>query len=391
MSQLKQGYKQTKVGVIPEDWEVHTLKDIAKIVDSLHQTPEFSDNGYPMIRVTDIKSGNLDLGNALKVSIEIFKEFTKQYTPKRTDIVLSRVGSYGVSSFVGTDEQFCLGQNTVIISPKQHQKFLYYCLNSTLAQIQIDSYSYGSGYKSLSLKNIKDLLIPLPSPVEQEKIAEILTTWDDAIAKQEELIKAKEEQKKGLMQKLLSGEVRFAGFCDEWHFHKLGDLLDYEQPTNYLVSDTNYDDNFETPVLTAGKTFILGYTNETHGIYKEPLPVIIFDDFTTATQFVDFPFKAKSSAMKILKSKCEHGNIKVIFELLQTIKFQADDHKRYWISEYQDLEVKLPSMPEQEKIAEVLSVADNEINLLKNELEELKLQKKGLMQKLLTGEVRVNI
>ena len=158
-----------------------------------------------------------------------------------------------------------------------------------------------------------------------------------------------------------------------------------------LVNDTNYDDSFNTPVLTAGKTFILGYTNETDGIYKEQLPVIIFDDFTTATQFVNFPFKAKSSAMKILKSKGNLGNIKVIFELMQTIKYQADDHKRYWISEYQDLEIKLPSLPEQQKIAEVLSLADDEINLLKNELEELKLQKKALMQKLLTGQVRVKV
>ena len=89
--------------------------------------------------------------------------------------------------------------------------------------------------------------------------------------------------------------------------------MDYEQPTNYLVSSTEYRDIFDTPVVTAGKTFILGYTNETTGIFKENLPVIIFDDFTTATQFINFPFKAKSSAMKILKSK-ENINLKFIYE-----------------------------------------------------------------------------
>ncbi len=88
----------------------------------------------------------------------------------------------------------------------------------------------------------------------------------------------------------------------------LGDILDYEQPTNYLVSSTEYDDNYEIPVVTAGKTFILGYTNEEYGVFeKEKLPVIIFDDFTTASQFVDFQFKVKSSAMKILKTKKDNN------------------------------------------------------------------------------------
>jgi type I restriction enzyme S subunit len=81
------------------------------------------------------------------------------------------------------------------------------------------------------------------------------------------------------------------------------DCLDYLQPTKYLVSSTTYDDKYKTPVLTAGKTFILGFTDETNGIFKDNLPVIIFDDFTTATKFVDFPFKAKSSAMKILLAR----------------------------------------------------------------------------------------
>ncbi|MBL0026909.1 MAG: hypothetical protein IPO98_18815 [Saprospiraceae bacterium] len=99
---------------------------------------------------------------------------------------------------------------------------------------------------------------------------------------------------------------------------KLGDVLNYEQPTKYIVSSDLYDDNFTTPVLTAGKTFILGYTDETDGIYSN-LPVIIFDDFTTVSKYVDFEFKVKSSAMKILRAKEEIADIRYLFYLLQTL------------------------------------------------------------------------
>ena len=98
-----------------------------------------------------------------------------------------------------------------------------------------------------------------------------------------------------------------------WKEVKLGDVLDYEQPTKYIVKSTKYDDKFKTPVLTAGKSFLKGYTNETEGI-REDLPVIIFDDFTTASQFVTFPFKVKSSAMKILTTKRKDVNLKYMLQ-----------------------------------------------------------------------------
>jgi len=131
---------------------------------------------------------------------------------------------------------------------------------------------------------------------------------------------------------------------------KLNDILDYEQPTNYIVNSIDYDDSYSTPVLTAGKSFILGYTNETEGIFKENLPVIIFDDFTTATKFVDFPFKVKSSAMKILKIKPEIGDIKFVFHAMQNIVFNSEEHKRYWISQYSNIEIPLPPLEIQKEI-----------------------------------------
>ena len=130
----------------------------------------------------------------------------------------------------------------------------------------------------------------------------------------------------------------------------LGDVLDYEQPTKYIVESENYEDSFETPVLTAGKSFILGYTNEVNGIFKNDLPVIIFDDFTTATQFVDFPFKVKSSAMKILKAKEDVADIRYLYYMMQNIEFNSSEHKRYWISQYSQIEIPLPSLEIQQRI-----------------------------------------
>jgi type I restriction enzyme M protein len=135
-----------------------------------------------------------------------------------------------------------------------------------------------------------------------------------------------------------------------WNMEKLEDLLDYEQPTKYIVDSVDYDDSYSTPVLTAGKTFVLGKTNETLGIFKDKLPVIIFDDFTTASKFVDFPFKVKSSAMKILHAKANKIDIKYAFYAMQNLNFPVNEHKRYWISEFSKLRIPVPPLEIQKKI-----------------------------------------
>lgn len=152
----------------------------------------------------------------------------------------------------------------------------------------------------------------------------------------------------------LSGSRYITSQSFNFDFEKvtLEEVLEYEQPTNYIVDSENYNDSFKIPVLTAGKSFILGYTNEEHGIFKSPLPVIIFDDFTTATQFVNFPFKVKSSAMKILRARKDKANITFLYYLIQNIKFDSSDHKRYWISQYSKLQIPLPPLSVQEEIVE---------------------------------------
>ena len=150
----------------------------------------------------------------------------------------------------------------------------------------------------------------------------------------------------------------------------MGECLTYEQPTKYIVKNTKYSNEYEIPVLTAGKSFILGYTDDTENIFTQT-PVIIFDDFTTDSKFVDFHFKVKSSAMKILYAT-EIANIKFVFYFMQTIQYRSDTHKRYWISEYAKLPIPLPPLETQQKIVTKLESEFAKIESTKSHLEKVK-------------------
>lgn len=151
---------------------------------------------------------------------------------------------------------------------------------------------------------------------------------------------------------------------------KLESLLKYEQPTKYIVASEDYSDEFVTPVLTAGKSFILGYTDEEHGICKASInPVIIYDDFTTESKFVDFDFKVKSSAMKILHKTNEDDNLKYLYYVVSCLKYKPFSHKRTWISDFSKFQVKYRIPEEQNKI---VSELDKIQDALANKNEQLK-------------------
>lgn len=147
-----------------------------------------------------------------------------------------------------------------------------------------------------------------------------------------------------------------------WAVCRLEDIVEYEQPTAYIVSSTDYDDSYPTPVLTAGKSFMIGHTNDEEGIFSN-LPCIIFDDFTTDSKLVNFPFKVKSSAMKILKVH-ENVDIEYVASFMSITRLIGDTHKRYWISEYSKLEMPLPPYKEQVRIM-------NQIKLLFERLDSI--------------------
>lgn len=179
-------------------------------------------------------------------------------------------------------------------------------------------------------------------------------------------------------------QLRFKGFTDPWEERKLGEIFNYEQPTKYIVKSTEYDDNFNTPVLTAGKSFLLGYTDEISGIKNATVenPVVIFDDFTTGSHYVDFPFKIKSSAMKLLSLNDNSDNFYFMFNTLKNIKYVPQSHERHWISKFSSFEIYKPSQEEQQKIGSFFKQLDDTIDLHQRKLAKLKELKQGYLQKL---------
>lgn len=179
-------------------------------------------------------------------------------------------------------------------------------------------------------------------------------------------------------------EIRFAGFTNPWEQHKLGDLLQYEQPQKYIVINSEYDDSFDIPVLTAGQSFVLGWTNEKTGIKKASPdnPVIIFDDFVTSSHYVDFPFKIKSSAMKLLSPTNSTNDIDFSFNLLKQINYIPISHMRHWISMFAQFSVYAPRAIEQVKIGRMFNRLDSLINLHQRKLNTLKKIKLALLEKM---------
>lgn len=214
----------------------------------------------------------------------------------------------------------------------------------------------------INQKKLRNIDICFPTLETQERIVKILDTMVDHFTQlQAELqaeLQARNRQYEHYRDKLLSEEYlnklseKFGG---EIEYQELGDVLSYEQPTKYIVKSTQYDDEYPIPVLTAGKSFILGYTNEEDGIYyaSKKDPVIIFDDFTSGYHWVEFNFKIKSSAMKMIKPK-KNVNFKYCYYYMGKYYTDITDHKRLWISIYSKNIIPIPSIPVQDHIVSIL-------------------------------------
>lgn len=388
----RQGYKQTKLGWIPEEWSMTPIKALTtKIGDGLHSTPIYSeDTAFFFINGNNLVDNKIVINENTKCVEE--EEYIKhKKTLDNSTLFLSINGTIGNIAFYN-NEKVVLGKSAAYlnIDSKNSKEYIAYQLQTYKINNLFKRVSTGSTIKNLGLKEIQKIELPIPPLPEQQKIASILNTWDKAIAAQEQLIAQKQALKKGLMQQLLTGKKRFSGFEEEWEEVRLKNILDYEQPTKYLVQSKNYSKNYGTPVLTANKSFVLGYTNEQFGIYDK-LPIILFDDFTTDNKWVDFKFKVKSSAIKILKLRNQDFDLRFIYERMQLLRLDNTDHKRHYISEYQYLKFYCPGLEEQRKISSTIKESEVEIMTLKNHLNFLKKQKRGLMQQLLTGEKRVKI
>lgn len=181
---------------------------------------------------------------------------------------------------------------------------------------------------------------------------------------------------------------------DGVEFKTLDSLVSYVQPGPYIVSSTEYDAHYSTPVLTAGQSFILGYTNEEEGIYNasSQKPVIIFDDFTTSFHWVDFDFKVKSSALKILKMKDkQEADFRYIYMAMKTIHFIPTNHIRHWISLYSKFEIPLPPLNIQKEIVSILDSFTSLIGKMKQEVEMRKKQMEYYREKLMAPQTNWKI
>lgn len=287
------------------------------------------------------------------------------------------------------DTAYCVGRGVAAVraSGGNDQTFVQYALAAVVADLL--KLQTGSTFPSIDSRVIRGGSVLIPEPAEQRRIGAALLDADDTITALERMIAKKQVIKHGMMQQLLTGKSRLPGFTAEWHPRRLGEMLSYEQPGRYLVQTTKQLDTGRVPVLTAGRTFVLGYTNETHGVYTDR-PVIIFDDFTTDSKFVTFDFKAKSSAMKILSAQSD-VDLRFIYERMQLINFPLGDHKRYWISEYSKQELDVPDLAEQRAISSVITNCDDEIDLLKRRLAKARGTKTGMMQELLSGRTRLPV
>ena len=357
------------------------------------------------ITTSNVYWNSFELGN-LKIMPFTDSEIEK-CTVKKGDLLVCEGGDIGRAAIWQFENEIRIQNHLHRLRPydRIYTKFYYYIMYLYKANGRING--NGIGLQGLSSNALHNIIVPVPPVEEQKRIVDSIDSVLSLIEQIEshkqnlssqidnikskildlairgklvpqdsndepasvllERIRAEKEEliKQGKIKRDKKESVIFKG-DDNSYYEKYGEklpsswvvtnfetLLSYEQPTNYIVKDTNYNSEYETPVLTAGKSFILGYTNEKENIFSE-LPVIIFDDFTTESKFVDFPFKVKSSAMKILHINTDLVLPKFAFYLMQATQIDHDNHQRYWISTYSQEEIALPPLKEQERILSVL-------------------------------------
>ena len=228
------------------------------------------------------------------------------------------------------------------------------------------------GLLNISFDEYTSVSVLLPGIEEQDCIADFFRQLDNLITLHQRKYDKLTNVKKSMLEKMFPKngsnvpEIRFKGFTEAWEQRKLGDIFKYEQPQAYIVESTEYDDRFQIPVLTAGQSFVLGYTDEDFGIKNanHRNPVVIFDDFTTSSHYVDFPFKVKSSAMKLLSLVNGKDDIHCAYNVLQNIGYEPVSHERHWISTFAKFNVYMPkNSTEQKCIGNYFANLDNLITL----------------------------
>ena len=364
---------------IPDNWVWTTLSEVGTWQSG--GTPSRSNKSYYGGNIPWLKTGDLNDGLISDIPESITEEAIANSSTKinPTGSVLiamygATIGKLGILTFPAATNQACCA--CIEYEAVDQMYLFYFLLSQRTAFIEKGG---GGAQPNISKEIIVNTYIPLPSLSEQHRIVSEIKRWfaliDQIEQGKSDLQTIIKQTKSKILDLAIHGKLvpqdpndepaiellkrinpdftpcdngHYTQLPQGWTVCRLEQIIGYEQPTAYIVESTAYDDSYSTPVLTAGKSFIIGYTNEETGIYSN-LPCIIFDDFTTDSKLVDFPFKIKSSAMKILKI---HKNIEIdyVAMFMSVTRLVGDTHKRYWISEYSKLEISIPPKAEQKRI-----------------------------------------
>ena len=338
------------------EWETKLINDLAVVIGG--GTPDTTIKSYwdgeiQWFTPSEIGKNKYVDSSLRTITEEGLNNSSAKLLPPNTILLSSRatIGECSLSlRECATNQGF-----QSLVSKKCYVDFLYYLIHTK--KRDLIRKSCGSTFLEISANEVRKIQVSVPTDVEQQKIAGLLSLIDERIATQNKIIEDLKKLKSAIRKKM------FSLLKDEYtESFEINQLLDYEQPTAYIVANDEYStDTSLTPVLTANKGFILGYTDEKFGIYQKG-ECIIFDDFTMDAKYVSFPFKVKSSAIKILTAK-PNVNLRFMFEYLSYWELKSEGHKRHYISEIASLVIELPSKERQSIIASLMTSLNSKLDI----------------------------
>jgi type I restriction enzyme S subunit len=397
---------------LPTGWEFLNIEDIAEVKGGkrlpkgyfLQEEP----NSYPYITVSDMKIGGVSTENIKYVPEEIADKI-KNYRISKDDLFISVAGTLGIVGKVPNElDNANLTENAdKITNIKINREYLYQVLISDIVQKEIEKEKTTNAQPKLALTRIKKFCIPVPTnEKEQRKIALVLSTWDKAIELKEKLIEHKKEQKKGLMQKLLTGEIRLAGFEGEWNEKRLSEIFKItsgKSKSSYIEQNGKYFIVDMGAISTEGKLITKKKTNINSDLLNLGDLVMAKDDIGGGNIIGKVVYIDENNKYilgdHVYKLECLEGDSRFLAYLINSYPINMDFRRKATGTAQKglgrkDVEnqiIKVPNYEEQKAISQIITSVDKEIQLQLKELNELKIQKKGLMQLLLTGKVRVQV
>jgi type I restriction enzyme, S subunit len=382
--------------MVPDGWRLARLGEIATVTKlaGFEYTSHFDysiGGEITVIRGLNIRDGILSLKDVHTIPRHTSLALPRSQL-KAGDIVMGYVGTIGDAAIIPEDDKYHLAPNVAKITSNHNfvdPLYLHTFIRGSYFQNELRVHTTSSSQPALSMESIRKTRVYLPPIGEQRKIAAILSTWDQAIEKQEALIATKQQRKRALMQQFLTGKKRFKEFEGrEWVTRKFTDLFKSVSGKAFQIQKSQYRTTGRYPVVDQGQQAVAGYTDSNMGF--NDVPIIVFGDHTRIIKWVDFPFVVGADGTQLLTTQ-PNLNTRFGFYLLHTVEIPNLGYSRHF-KVLKESTFKYPvSKIEQEKIASVLTTADAEITSLQNQLAAYKQQKCGLMQQLLTGKKRVRV